>query len=697
MPTNPLKNKISIRVFILTIFVSLTLILVVVLRAITHDRFEKSMLTLSFNVMEEVATRGFTLMMNRMRNMEIIDKASANLIKLNVVSPDNLEEISDYATHLMTQNTGIFSAIESFYYANLNGSYVFSKKDDDETITTEIVNLKNILPLHIIFHYNKAGTLLNKQFSNEFTYSPLTSAWYQLAKKIEEPKWLDVYHYHQDAFWGISVVSPVFNPTHTWIGAVSVNIRLDYLRRLLETIRVSQNGFLFIVRNTGEIIAFPKLMQYNAKELLNIKNFTDHPEIQKSFFEYQKLEKDNFTFTQNGNTYLAIYHPLYSFDGSQWLIGAVAPADDFVGEALTVHFNTMVIAFSIFIIGIMIMSALITFVTRPLKDISIEIEKIRDFKLDDSKPKETIIKEIYEIDEELSAMKKSLRSFQKYVPGTLVRQLIETGEVARLGGSKKTLAVLFSDVEKFTTIAEKMSPDDLTHHISTYFDELSNIISQQNGTIDKYIGDAIMSFWGAPLSIHDPCIHAANAALACIQRSNELNEQWKKEGKPIFITRMGLHLGDAIVGNIGSTERLNYTAIGDTVNIASRLVGINKIYGTQIIVSSKVYDLLKKDFILRKIDLVTVKGRVESGYIYELMAHNKNDLTFDWERYQQFFEEGFTYYQHRHWDAALQKFSECLKVYPEDTVAIVLMDRITKFKENPPQSNWQGDFTIVEK
>jgi adenylate cyclase len=691
------KNKFTLRFFILSIFILFTIILVIVLRTVTHDRFEKSMLSLAFNVMEQVSTRGFTLLMNRMRNMEIIDKASANLIKLNVVDRNNLEETADYATHLMTQHQGVFSAIESVYFADQNGNYIFSKKNDDETITTEIVNKQTMPPLHILMNFDNNGIFMNKNISNQVPFNAQNTTWFQLAKKIKEPTWLNVYHYQNNSFWGISVVTPVYNQNKDWVGALSVNIRLDYLRRLIETIKLSPHGSLFIVENTGKLITFPNLVQYNAKALQNIKNFPAHPEVQQSFLEYQKSGKNNFIFELNGNTYLAIYHSLYTFNGNQWFIGAVAPMTDFVGEALSVHFNTMVIAFSIFIIGLMILSFLITFVTKPLKEISREIEKIKDFKLDDSIPQETIIKEIQEIDDELIAMKKSLRSFQKYVPSTLVRQLIETGEVARLGGTKKTLAVLFSDIEKFTTIAEHMPPDLLTQQISQYFDELTKIILLENGTIDKYIGDAIMAFWGAPQAIENPCEYAAIAALLCLQCSNTLNLQWKKEGKPLFLTRMGIHIGDAIVGNLGSSERLNYTAIGDTINIANRLVSINKLYGTQIIVSRQAYEILKNHFIMRKIDLVILKGRVESNYIYELLGFDKKSLSFDIDHYTHVFDRAFQYYQQRKWDEAIGLFSECLKIYPEDTVAIVFMNRITQFKMNPPATSWNGEWNIIEK
>src|SRR5262249_16466960 len=151
----------------------------------------------------------------------------------------------------------------------------------------------------------------------------------------------------------------------------------------------------------------------------------------------------------------------------------------------------------------------------------------------------------------LYLMKKGLRSFQKYVPAVLVRQLIESGEDARIGGIKKPIAILFSDIMNFTSITEKTNPELLTQYLCEYFDELSRIILFQRGTIDKYIGDAIMAFWGAPMPEEEPCQKAAKAALLCFKRLNELNLKWESEGRPVFNTRVGIHLGDAIVGNLG--------------------------------------------------------------------------------------------------------------------------------------------------
>jgi len=214
-----------------------------------------------------------------------------------------------------------------------------------------------------------------------------------------------------------------------------------------------------------------------------------------------------------------------------------------------------------------------------------------------------------------------------------------------LAAAKKTIAILFSDIKNFTSIAEEMDPDQLTHLICEYFDELSKIIISNKGTIDKFIGDSIMAFWGAPLSEEKPCFHAAKSALISLHYLEILNAKWQSEGKPKLLTRFGIHIGEAIVGNIGSAERLNYTAVGDAINIASRLENINKIYGTKIIVSEDVYQFIKDQFVLRMLDHVTLKGKAKVSYIYELIAEDVNQIPYDIHAYSTQFSKGFAFYQ----------------------------------------------------
>jgi len=195
--------------------------------------------------------------------------------------------------------------------------------------------------------------------------------------------------------------------------------------------------------------------------------------------------------------------------------------------------------------------------------------------------------------------------------------------IAEVGGKKQNITVLFTDITNFTEITEQTNPEQLMIHLSAYLNILTQCIQHNQGNIDKYIGDAIMAFWGAPLDDPDHIAHACQAALDCQREVHRINKQWEDQGKPILKTRFGLNAGDAIVGNMGSSDRLNYTALGDTVNLASRLEALNKTYQTEIIVSESVYKACSDKFIFKPLGTVQVRGKHQTTTIYELIGHNK--------------------------------------------------------------------------
>ena len=226
--------------------------------------------------------------------------------------------------------------------------------------------------------------------------------------------------------------------------------------------------------------------------------------------------------------------------------------------------------------------------------------------------------------------------------------------------------------------------------LSEYLDNVSTIISEQYGTIDKYIGDSIMAFWSAPLVDINHCEHACRAALLCRARIDALNSSWIVQGKAPYLTRFGIHTGEVIVGNVGSAERMNYTAIGDSINVTSRIEGLNKIYGTSIIASEKVFNTVGEQFVFRKLDCTVIKGKTGVYTIYELMAENLSELNFDLKAYQAQFEGGFKAYQKQSWLDAIALFHQALDIYTQDTVAPVFIRRCKYFMAHPPAADWDG-------
>lgn len=693
---NKIKNhSFSLRFSILSIFVVFSLLLIVIEREVIHALFMQSMNKVSFKLMQEVSNLAYQQISQQMQKAEAKNKATAELLKDGIIKIKNHELLNTYAQSVMHNEEQQSPKVNAVYWGDESGSLVKSQKEDNGTSTYEMIDRSVTPPTHNYIYYNLQGNISGRASSTDFSFDPRNRPWYLAAKTNKKTSWIDVYKYLPQGYFGVSVATPVFDDNNQLLGVVGFDIKLEYIRELINDANQDAAGKIFIVNSLGSVIAFPGMTPNDYAPLKNIRDMHDNQAIIESYNQFMKTKSNHFTFEYDGENYLATYQSLFSSTTHPWFLGMVVPESKFVSELLKVHYIAMGIAFALFILGIIAISTVITRIVKPLRKISVEIEKMKNFDLDKTKHIDSRIKEIHYISNELDSMRQSLRSFQKYVPAALVRQLIETGEDARVGGVKKSLAILFCDIRDFTTIAERIDPDLLTKQVCEYFDELSHIIVHHRGTIDKYIGDSIMAFWGAPSPVIDPSLHACIAALDCIKKSKELNNLWQSQNKPIFVSRIGIHLGDAIVGNLGSSERLNYTAIGDAINFSSRLVNINKIYGTQIIVSETVYQAVKDWFIFRMLDIVTVKGRSESNTIFELIAKD-DTIKFNIATYNQTFAKGFAAYQNAKWQEAIDDFKGCLAIYPEDTVAPVFIQRCEKFQKNPP-NHWNGVWVLGEK
>lgn len=255
-----------------------------------------------------------------------------------------------------------------------------------------------------------------------------------------------------------------------------------------------------------------------------------------------------------------------------------------------------------------------------LRSLAREAEKVRRLDLEAPVAPARGAAELAALQEAMAGMKGALRLFSVYVPRDLVRKLMAEGAEAKLGGERRRLTVMFSDVQGFTTIAERLDPEELMRITSAYFQALTDELLGQHATIDKYIGDAVMALWNAPKRDLAHAMHGCRAALHARALTLRLEEEFAARGWPRLHTRFGLHSGEAVVGNVGSSDRMAYTAIGSMVNIASRLEGMNKMYGTQILVSEQTRLGAGNAFVFRPVDLVLAKGAQDPLEVHELVG-----------------------------------------------------------------------------
>lgn len=335
-------------------------------------------------------------------------------------------------------------------------------------------------------------------------------------------------------------------------------------------------------------------------------------------------------------------------------------------------------------------------ITQPLMRLAEDLGRVQRLELGQDLDIQSSIREVVVMRDAVRGMKGGLRSFRKYVPADLVTDLIALGQEARLGTEKREIAVFFSDIADFTTLSEVTPPERLATELEGYFDGMTRAVMEQGGTVDKYIGDAIMAFWGAPRPCSDATLRACLAALACRERSRLLNLERGRLGLVPMMTRIGITTGQAIVGNIGYEARLNYTALGDTVNLASRLEGLNKHYGTEILVCGETWSRVQNSMEARWVDLVAVKGKRIPVRVYEVMAP-RGSLSSECQVRRTAYETALAHSLERRWDLAVNILRDLSQQEPEDGPTQVLLARCLHFQNHPPPAHWDGSHVMTEK
>ncbi len=291
-------------------------------------------------------------------------------------------------------------------------------------------------------------------------------------------------------------------------------------------------------------------------------------------------------------------------------------------------------------------------------------------------------------------------AFGHYLSPEVIRRLLVNPQLVE---PKKTdITVMFSDIRGFTTISEKLDAQELALFLNQYLSDMTRIVFSYSGTLDKYIGDAVMAFWGAPFEESGHAAKACNAALEMMKRVRELQKQWEAQGKPSLEIGIGLNTGVASVGNMGSELRYGYTALGDAVNLSSRLEGLNKDYGTHIIVNETTYHAAKDDgFVFRELDLMRVKGKLQPVTIYQLMGRQADFVadgsTEEIRSQVDLFARARELYRNRKWEAAQRAFQEFLDRWPEDGPSRVYWKRCQEYLFDEPSANWDGVFVMTHK
>lgn len=408
-------------------------------------------------------------------------------------------------------------------------------------------------------------------------------------------------------------------------GIIGADITFTELSRFIDDNRVSEHSSTFIIGSAGVVVArsdygrdpatvtVPRKLQY-LDELIspNIKSALSRSNAAGQY-TLTRVEQ-----TDQGEASVLFFDIKSPYDLALRAL-IVTPVDDFVGALKQTNQIIILFICALILLDWILIRRLSHTLSRGIEKISHDCASLQSLEFTESKPHKSFIEEVAQVQRGVALLRNALGTFSRFVPMGVVRQLVESGRPLTLGVETKQLTILFCDLENFTTHAEKLPPDQLLAQVSAYFSMVTEAVTKEQGTVDKFIGDAVMAFWGAPLDLENHALSACRSALRILRGMERLNKSWVEQGKPAMGIRIGVNTAEVLVGNIGSDDRLSYTAIGDGVNVASRLQSVNKQFGSRICISDSVYEAVISDVVVKPLGDVKVKGRSSEFPIYELL------------------------------------------------------------------------------
>jgi adenylate cyclase len=517
-------------------------------------------------------------------------------------------------------------------------------------------------------------------------YKVTDQEWYKKSIQTDEPSWFEITNLPVGVRPAIAYAGPV-DVYQKRQGVLAVIIENTRLAQFLSQLSVGKSGAAFILGRDGAVVAAPDpdadevQMQRADQPLLPIAQMALKQAGAAAAGENDKSRRMRMITAGDG---YSVTLTTLAFPG--WTLATVIPEAEFLGPIETT-IRRLLIGLVFLVVAAGILSAWLArrVIAKPLITVVDELKHVERFELDQVRRHPSNVIELANLSTAIADMAGGLAAFRKYIPADLVRTLLREGVEPRPGGSIRTLTVMFADIAGFTGLSERLG-DQIIPLLSSYLDTVSREVSGHGGTIDKFIGDAVMAFWGAPAANPDHAVDACRAALSC-QSALRQSGLADDHGRLVKV-RIGINSGDMLVGNIGSEFRLNYTVIGDAVNVASRLEGANKEYGTEIIIGEETRRLAGDRIHVRELDRLVVYGRAGGLAIYELLGVAESGAVLP--RWAALYESALAVYRAQDFARAVSLFQQVLAAKASDHPAQMMLERCRAFLQSPPGKDWEA-------
>lgn len=591
----------------------------------------------------------------------------------------NLNEPDDIKAHLLTQAVAYPVGTLVGYGSNEGDIYILARRGEFGATIVENGDAE------IHRAHGNAGPTADYH----------ASTWFTRGLDATIPAWTRTYAF-TDGRAGVSaVLAHGATSTAPPVGVFHVDIPIAAMEDWLGSLEVAGKGHVFLAHHDNSIAAEPRfdgradpafdaLLKAGLAALRRGTERLNAGEIQSISFEHQ-----------DSDYHIAIIGA-EAIKGLDWHVGVLVPEADILRLANNRMTNTVlfaaVAAVAVILLGAVVASRL----SAPLRDVTRQLGEAARMRLADEQPQRSVVREVATLGEALSAMKSGLRSLERYVPREVARRLVTGGSAAAIGVEARRLSIYVSDIEGFTGIAETMEAGALVEELNLYFDDMTKTINRCDGTIDKFMGDGILAIFNAPDDVPDHAAKACRAALATLAITEAAVADRTAAGRPVFRIRIGLAVGDVLVGNVGSSDRFGYTVIGDTVNVAARLEGVNKAYGTRIIASDDLREEAGAGFEWRRLDRVAVAGRKGGLPISELLGVT-GEVDRDRLAARDRYERALNAYMSGDFEVASAAFSALAAGDPGDKAASVMAERARELAQGDAPANWDGVYVFRSK
>ncbi|MFO1070850.1 MAG: adenylate/guanylate cyclase domain-containing protein [Geminicoccaceae bacterium] len=695
MPTRP-----PLRVALGTALAGLVLLLVLLTAALIHLPWSvaarRNVTEVAERLNGEIVDSVRRELTGLLGNTAALAEALRSILAQGAISPDDEADREFIFLALLRSQV----AVSRLSFGWPDGRYFGAGKVDDEHIRMSEVRDGQLRTDDYAVEPGDAIFLERRFAPSSFSVAGLS--WFAAATEPGEPVWVASHDFPDSSEPSVTVATRLVQYGR-YLGVVGATVALTRLSSFLATLEIGTSGTVVVLDPDGVIVASAdpaEIAEAEAGRMRRLADFAGGGEprfaaiataIAEGGIDLHRPPPTLLMRTTAGGEGYFVNLARLGFQG--WVVATAIPERDFLGniERNTRLLLVMLGVFTAIVAGVAVLLAH-RLIVRPLRQVAGQLRHVEAFEPERMRQVPSRLRELDGLSTALMQMGQGLGSFRKYVPAELVRTLLAQGVPAKPDLDARELTVLFTDLAGFTALTEKLG-EDVVPLLSRYLELATLAVVEHRGTVDKFIGDAVMAFWGAPLPHPAHALDACRAALAIRDRLAMARAAFGDAASGLEV-RIGINTGSMLVGNIGSDERLSYTAIGDAVNVASRLESLNKLYGTRIIVGEATRHACGPGIVVRELDAVAVYGRRQPTVIYELLGMADASAAPAWVA---LYAAGLGSLRARRWDEAIRDFAAVLEAAPDDGPARLMLERATAWRLAPPPADWQGAVVLDSK